>query len=443
MNYKKLFVLAKEKGISDLELYIYKNKKLAISMYHQNVESYHVADNEVMSARGIYNGKMGYVFCEKLTNDSFDFILDSIIRNAESIEEVKNVEIFAGSERYKKLKTYNDSFEKVSSSEKIRRMVAAEQYAANLDSRVEISGSNYEEEETKVTIINSKNVNLTQRSIVAMYFMEAVAKENEDVKTSFQYQLFSAYDEFQPEQVADLCVKEALGKLHAEPVKSKKYKIVLDAKVLSSMIGALLSSLSGDNVNKQKSKLAGKLNTKIASSKVTLVENPHIKEYPYFYRFFDDEGVATMKKKLIAKGVLKTYLYNLDSASVAQVTSTGNGYKNSALGTVGTSTAFVQFLPGKKTKEELWQKVKEGLYITSVEGLHAGMDALSGNFSLQASGYVIENGQKGRPVNLITVAGNLFQLFEDISDVGNDLFTTYSAIQCPSVIVKKLVVSGK
>ena len=94
MNYKKLFNLAQEKGITDLELYISKNRKLAISMYHKNVESYNVSDNEVMSARGIYNGKMGYVFFEKLTNDSFYFIIDSIIKNTNIIEENKKVDIF-------------------------------------------------------------------------------------------------------------------------------------------------------------------------------------------------------------------------------------------------------------------------------------------------------------------------------------------------------------
>lgn len=443
MNYKKLLNLAQERGISDFEIYIYKNKKLSISMYHKNVESYHVADNEVMSARGIYNGKMGYVFCEKLTNDSFDFIINSIINNANSIEENKDVSLFEGSPRYKRFKTYNDSFEKVSASEKIKRMIAAEEYAATLDSRVDISGSNYEEEESKVTIMNSKGLNLSQRSVVGMYFLEAVAKDNEDVKTGFKYQLMGSYNEFNPEKVAEECVKDAISKLHAEPVKSKKYKIVLDAKVVASMVNALMGSVSGDSVNKQKSKLIGKLGTTIASKKMTLVENPHVKEYPYFYRFFDDEGVATTKKKIIDRGILKTYLYNLESASTAKTSSTGNGYKSGALGTVGTNTAFLEFLPGKKSKDELFNQVNNGLYITSVEGLHAGMDSLSGNFSLQSSGYLIKDGKLDKPVNLITIAGNLFTLFEDVVEVGNDSFTTYSAIKCPSVVIKNLVVSGK
>ena len=149
MNYKKLFNLAQEKGITDLELYISKNRKLAISMYHKNVESYNVSDNEVMSARGIYNGKMGYVFCEKLTNDSFDFIIDSIIKNANIIEENKKVDIFAGSEKYRKYKTYNDSFDLVPASEKIKKMIETEDFAAKLREDMELiqGGSNPFDEE--------------------------------------------------------------------------------------------------------------------------------------------------------------------------------------------------------------------------------------------------------------------------------------------------------
>ena len=176
------------------------------------------------------------------------------------------------------------------------------------------------------------------------------------------------------------------------------------------------------------------------SKKFTLIENPHSKEYPYFYRAFDDEGVATYKKAIIEKGVLKTFLYNIEAAKEAKTTSTGNGYGGAA---IGISSAFLEVKPGKKTKEEMVEKINNGIQITSVQGLHAGMNPLSGDFSLQASGYRIENGKITTPVNLITIAGNLFEVFKDIDEVGNDLHLSYSGILTPSVSVKKLAISGK
>ena len=95
MNYKKLFVLAKEKGISDLELYISSKKKLSIEVFHKKVERYSVANDEVLSARGIVNGKMGMAFTEDLQN--IESVLDLIVKNASNIEDKKEVFIFEGS----------------------------------------------------------------------------------------------------------------------------------------------------------------------------------------------------------------------------------------------------------------------------------------------------------------------------------------------------------
>ena len=110
---------------------------------------------------------------------------------------------------------------------------------------------------------------------------------------------------------------------------------------------------------------------------------------------------------------------------------------------IGIYTALLQVKLGKKTKEQLCEQIKDGLYITSVAGLHSGMNPLSGDFSLQASGFRFENGQITTPVNLITVAGNLYKMFKEIKEVGSDAFLTYSGVCCPSVYIKSLAVSGK
>ena len=94
--------------------------------------------------------------------------------------------------------------------------------------------------------------------------------------------------------------------------------------------------------------LKDKLNEVVASKKFTLTENPHSKAYPFFYRAFDDEGVATSKKTIVEKGVLKTFLYNIEAAKQANTTSTGNGYGGAA---IGISTSFLEVKPGKKDKD--------------------------------------------------------------------------------------------
>ena len=97
----------------------------------------------------------------------------------------------------------------------------------------------------------------------------------------------------------------------------------------------------------------------------------------------------------------------------------------------------------KRREGELFAEVGNGVYITDVSGIHAGLNAQSGNFSLQSTGFMIENGKKGKPLDLITVSGNLFDLFNDVVDLGNDVKVSPSGVSTPSFLIKKIVVSGK
>jgi PmbA protein len=159
-----------------------------------------------------------------------------------------------------------------------------------------------------------------------------------------------------------------------------------------------------------------------------------------FARWFDDEGVATYNKAIIKNGVLQTYLYNLTTAAKENRESTGNG--SGAGSKVGTSPWYLEMKPGKLSQEELFKEVGNGVYITEVSGLHAGLNPQSGNFSLQSTGFLIKDGKKDRGLDLITVSGNLVKLFQDVQLVGNDS-KEFIGGKYPSVVVKTIGVSGK
>lgn len=175
---------------------------------------------------------------------------------------------------------------------------------------------------------------------------------------------------------------------------------------------------------------------------MTLIDDPHLKD-GLGTTSFDDEGVATIKKEIISKGKLNTLLYNLKTAHKAGIKSTGNGFKASYASIVGVSATNFYINPGDKSFEELCNEVKEGVIITDFAGLHSGASAVTGDFSLAAKGFMIENGKKSFPVEQITVAGNFFTLLKDIEEVGSDLKFPMSSIGCPSVVVKELSIAGK
>ena len=439
MRLNKYFEYAKQIGFEDVEFKSRTSNKLSISIFHGKVETYSVSENETIYIRGIVDGKMVSGHTEN--KNSIKAILDQMVQNAALIEEKKEQEIFGGSEKYKNFKTYNNTLANISVADKIALCLDTEKKAYAYDSRIaDVEGVDYGETETAMTIVNSKGLKLSYRVSYGTFVVSVVAKSEKDTRTGFKVKIGQSLEDFNVDALVKEACDDAINALDGTQCDSKKYKVLLTPGVFSSLIGVLMSNVSGEQVNKGRTLLKDKLNEVVASKKFTLIENPHNKQYPFFYRAFDDEGVATYKKPIVEKGVLKTFLYNIEAAKEAKVSSTANGYGGASIG-IGTS--FLEVKPGKKSKEQLCEKIGNGIQITSVQGLHSGMNALSGDFSLQASGYRIENGKITTPVNLITIAGNLFDVFKNIDEVGNDLYLSHSGVLTPSVVIKNLAISGK
>ena len=438
MRVNKYFKVAKELGFEDIEFKSRTSKKLSISIFHEKVENYTVSENETLYIRGIVNGKMVSGITEN--EKSIERILKEMVENAALIEENKPQEIFGGSESYKRFKTHNDVLANTPVTEKINLCMEVEAKAKAYDSKVSEVEVEYSETESAMTIVNSKGLKLSYKSSYGVLVASVVAKDESDTRTGFKFNVGQSLEELKADELVKEACDSAINALHGTQCDSKKYKVLLTPNVFSSLIGILMSNVSGDAVNKGKTLLKDKLNEVVASKKFTLTENPHTKAYPFFYRSFDDEGVATSKKTIVGKGVLKTFLYNIEAAKQANKESTGNGYGGAA---IGISPAFLEVKPGKKDKDALCAHIKNGIQITSVQGLHSGMNALSGDFSLQASGYRIEDGKITTPVNLITIAGNLFEVFKNIEEVGSDLTLAMSGMLVPSVVIKSLAISGK
>jgi PmbA protein len=233
--------------------------------------------------------------------------------------------------------------------------------------------------------------------------------------------------------------KKALMKFNGTQCASKDYKVVLDKDVVSDLLSAYLDSASAEEVQKKTSLMIGKLNQPVASKKVTISEMPLKKNA--FFTYFDDEGVATYNKPIVKKGVLQTYFHNLNTAHNDGVQTTGNGYRSGGKIEIGFRNIVLK--AGRKSLEDIFAQIGDGVYITEVMGIHASLNPTSGNFSLQANGFMIENGKRGVPLTLITVAGNLMDLFMNVKEVANDNKLLPNGYDVPSLWIKKLTISGK
>lgn len=441
MKYDKFFAIAKEKGVEESELKVSTSYSLNVSLFHSEINNFTVEDGSSYIARGIINGKFGNASCDVYNSKKAEFLVDEIIKNAKVIQNEDPAILFKGSPKYRRVNTFNKKLGETPIDKKIEALYALEKKLKEIDPRiVEVEGVEYNESVTSMSIYNSHGLKLTQKLNYYYILGSVVAKEGEQVKTAYEIKLGSDFSEVNIDELAKVIADKALAQLGGEPCKSKKYKAVLAPEVISAFASVYVDHASAENVQKQSSLFIGKVGQQVASKKITIEDKPLQKGSP-FSRWFDDEGVATYNKPIIKKGILEGYLYNLTTAAKAGVESTGNGASSGSK--IGVDTFALYLKPGRKSQEELFAKVKDGVYITQVQGLHAGMNGQSGNFSLQSTGFLIKDGKLDRALDVITISGNLVDVMNDISEVGNDSKILLGGNTFPSVIVKKLAVGGK
>jgi len=443
----KIFEVGTGAGFTDMEVYWQSGKSFEAVVFEGDISKYSVSDEEGLAFRGIFNGKMGYAYTEILNDASIQRLISDAKSNAEIIETEEEVFIYEGGKAPVTLNLYNDALNHVKSEDKLNFLLEAERIAKSLDDRVfRVAYDLFGDSNDLVAIANSKGLDLEEKRNTAFAYVSVVVKDGEEQKSGAKFIYGNDFSKYDPAKVAKEAVDEAISQLGASSVPSGSYPLILRNKEAANLLQCFASNFSSENVQKNLSKLKGKLNEQIASNIITITDDPHL-DGGLVSRSFDGEGVSTIKHNVIQEGKLQTYLYNLKTANVDGVPSTGNGSKASFKSSVGISPSNFYINPGTQSQAEVMQDIEKGIYITGLQGLHSGANAISGEFSLQANGYLIENGKITQPVSQITIAGNYFEMLFDIEAVASDLEFSLpsgsSAFGSPSLRVKQIAVSGE
>ena len=390
LNEKKFFALAKDAGLESADLTSNETSSLSVSVFHGEVDSLTNNSSYELVARGIYKGKMGTISVDNVNKDSPEYLVKEIKRGASIIENDDPVFVFKGSEKYHKKNVSKNVDFGENVQEKVGILLEIEKKLLAYDKRInEVVTVGFESSSHVYKKTNSYGLKLSQKMNTYSYFAEVTAIDGDEIRTGWN--IFASLDEneFNIDEYVEKVAKDALQKLGSVQCDSKRYPVVLNPECVASLMSFLISSLDAEEVQKHTSLLEGKLNERVFSKKLTVVENPLEKNL--FFRYFDDEGVATNKKFLIKNGVVSTYLYTLQTAAKDGVQATGNGY---GVGKAKADVGYVQVKGGKKSEAEMISSIKEGVYITELTGLHSGMNPHSGNFSLQCAGFMIRNGKR-------------------------------------------------
>ena len=243
-----------------------------------------------------------------------------------------------------------------------------------------------------------------------------------------------------PEKTGRCAAEKAVGQLGAKPIRTQKAPAVMDAMVTASFLGVLSSSFLGDQVQKNRSSLRDRLGETIYSPLLTIVDDAQ-RSGGFLNLPFDDEGTVTRRNELVGQGTLKQFLYDRPSAAEAGKDGTGNARRTSFKDTphVGTTNFFIE--PSKEWDlKRLLREMGTGFWVRDVIGVHTA-DAVTGDFSLGASGLWVEGGIAKKAVRGVAISGNLHDIFRKVVQVGDGL-RFYHSFGAPPLFIETLDIGG-
>lgn len=440
---------ASDYGFEALEVYAESGSHFSVKVFEGDIDTFNLATSAGVSVRGIADGKMGYAFTEILeTEADLETLLKSCRDNAAINESELEPVLYRPSAEtsYKEVERTPSTFFETSPAEKTKALIDLESEMLERFPLIsKINYNLYSEGRGRVEIRNTLGLDLAYESDLAYTVFAPIVRQGEETRNEHKFGLMRHFDPELLRSVAVEAAEASAAMLGAATVPSGEYRAALRYDAAVSLFEAMVSIFSAEAVEKGLSALKGKLGERIASDCLSIVENPHLKDGPASAPF-DSEGVPTQLKRVVDQGVLTTFFHNLRTAAKSGVAATGNGFRGSYKSSVGIAPTNFYIEPGQVSADGLIQGIGTGLLITAFDGLHAGLNAISGDFSLSARGFKIEDGKVGGPVTQITAAGNFFELLKGIQAVANDLkFESVggnSAFGAPTLNVGVLSISG-
>ena len=445
MNYQEfkncIITRCAELGISDYELYYQTAESTSVSAYQQEINQFSAAVEGGICFRCIHEGKMGYASTESLSPKAAAKLVERALDNASHLEAEEPVFLNEGGRGYAKLAA---PAVQIPETDVLVDTVLDTQRKLYAADPAVIDGCSTQgvAEKSEIAIFNSRGLDLQEKTTLVGLVVAAVVSNGSEMANDYQISLGNLA-QMDTEELTKKAAASALAKLGGEPAPTGKYPVIFDPEAMSDLLSTFSGVFSSENARKGLSKLSGKEGEEIAAAGVTLVDDP---AYPgsFLQRSFDAEGSPAFRKNIIEKGRLNTLLYDLKNAALAGKETTGNASKANYDSPVGIRPFTLYLAAGDTSEEALLKNAGNGVYINSLGGLHAGANPVSGDFSLQSAGFLIEDGKKTSRVKSFTVAGNFYELLKNIVCVADNLeFPGMGTVGSPSVLVEGLSIAGK
>jgi PmbA protein len=420
-------VLGRATANEEVEVYVARGHDTEVRAYDGEIESLSAATSagvgvRVLLAGGEEGNRVGFAWVGSLEPPLVEAALAEARDNATYATPDPHV-VFAAPDGVAatELDLWDPRFADTATDEKVEMALALERQVRAADPRVrQVDSADYGDGSVEVALASTTGIRAATRRTSAFLSVSAIAGEGSDTQTGSGFTVGRAADELDPDKAAAEAVERSVRMLGAGKAKSGRCTVVFDPRVASTVLSVISSALSGEAVVKGRSFFAGREGEVVAAPSVTLVDDP-TDPRAFGAAAYDGEGLACRRNVLIDGGVLRGFLFDTVAARRAGTASTGSAVRGGFAGTPGAGCRAVALQPGSLVLDEILAEVGEGLYVQSVTGVHSGVNAVSGDFSVGAEGLMVRGGKLAEPVREVTVASTLQKMLLGLVHVGADV----------------------
>ncbi|MGE5220167.1 MAG: TldD/PmbA family protein [Chloroflexota bacterium] len=440
---REILSMAEAKGASQGDVMMAESESFFVTVRMGEVEKISQAGEKRLGLRLFFGNSSASASTSDISGKSIEKLVDDTVRMAKVTAQDPHGGLPDAAELAREmpeLDLVDDGARAVSVDAKIQIALDAENSALGYDSRITNSeGAEFSNQFGRVIYANSHGFAGEYAGSTFGHSVAPVASQNGSMQRDYWYSSNRKFARLEsPKSVGEKAAQRVLRRLGARKVKTCAVPIVFDPEMAASLLRNLASALSGYSLYKGASFLTGKLGTKIGSEPLSVIDDGTIPT-ALGSRPFDGEGLPTRKKVVVEKGELQSYLLDTYSGKKLGMKSTGNASR-SVGEPPGVSPANFYLSPGKDTPQQIIKSVKRGLYVTEMIGF--GVNMVTGDYSRGAAGLWIENGELAYPVEEITIAGNLKEMFQNIEMVGTDL-EMRGRIASPTVKIATMTIAGE
>ena len=427
-------------GAEQVEAYAEEQASTKVEAYRGEVEGLSFSESRGVGVRVIVGGRLGFAYA---ADPSLEEVRTTVARARENAALATPDEhnVLPATEPIEPMDgLFFESLAALTTADKVPIALDMERIATTADPRVIKTDSvQYGDTVGRVAIASTAGLRAEFSGTGCWAVVITLAEQGDETQTGFSFKIARRLEDLDTAWVALEAVERGARMLGATKPATARVPVLLDPFAASSFLGVLAGGLSAESVQKGRSLFADLVGERVGSEAFTLVDDGRLIEGPGAEPF-DGEGVPTGRTELLTGGVLSGFLHNTYTARRGATRSTGNatrGYRSTP--GVGTTNLYVE--PGEPSLEELLRRAEGGVLIQDVSGVHSGANAISGEFSVGATGLRIAGGELGEPLREMTIASTIPDMLQAITAVGADL-RWFSSIGVPSILIGEMTLAG-